>query len=140
QKAARWPRRCKPFELFISCNTLAIVVAINEFAQREPHRYFINARAPHISGNREISPAFPAVDALSSVHFAAAQADEWHPGERFNIANQRRQVLQAICLQFWRHVTRLPATIRHRFDQCALFATNVAAGTDEYRHGERTPK
>src|SRR5207244_9804658 len=98
QKSAGRPGRCKTFELFIARDSLTVLVPIDEFPQSEPHRYFVHARTFDISGNREIAATFPAICALLSVDFTAVQTDEWNPGECFNIANHRRQVLQPIRL------------------------------------------
>ena len=50
----------------------------------------------------------------------------------FRRCSQRGQIFQAVGLQFRRHVARFAAAIGHRFDQRALFAANVTAGTNEH--------
>src|SRR5205823_1298454 len=85
----------------------------------------------------EKAAAFPAVDAKVGVSLSAVDDDVWNPCKRLDIANQRRQVNEAVGFQFRRHVSRLAATIRHRLDQCALLTANVTARTDEHRNRKR---
>ena len=59
-------------------------------------------------------------------------ADVRNPREGLDIAHQRRPIIEAVRFQLRRHVARFAATVRHSFDERALFAANVAARTNEY--------
>src|SRR5205814_1885301 len=79
-------------------------------------------------------PAFAPVDAELGVGLPALHPDVGDPAKGLDIADQRRLVVQTICLQLGREVARLGAPVVDGLDQRALLAADVTAGADEDRY------
>ena len=99
--------------------------------RREPH----TRRAWQHRQRSKKPPSLAAVNPFLRIPLAAVDHDRRSPRKRLDIAHQRRLVVEAVGLQLRRLVTRLPATVFHRFNQRALLVTDVTARTGKPRRG-----
>ena len=53
QESARWSRRREGLQLPIAGDALAILLAVDQLAQRHAHRHFVDAGSFHIAGDGE---------------------------------------------------------------------------------------
>src|SRR5436190_9554155 len=104
----------------------------NQLAIRDPHRNLEDAWRAHVPADADEFRTGRAVYALRLVPVGAARQNGGCIRERFNIVDNRGLLPEALQRRKRRLVARLGALAFDGFEERALFAADVIAGTDEH--------
>src|SRR5579871_967777 len=86
QKSARGAGGRESLQLASTEHSLAVAGAVDQLAQRQSHRDFVDARPVHVSADGEKSPPLAAIHAQCRVAESAVEQDVGHPRIGFDVA------------------------------------------------------